>query len=425
MSRVQFLLTHGWGRAYGVLFGLSVFGFPVVSAIPVLLGIESRGISTIYRALVVALSIYVLLYGAVRGYGRISGLAFGALTALVLIILMRMLWDSVFARLPLDLRWQDMWLFAVGITLLPAAVFLFLPSKAMLDMCYRSALTAGTAAAVAIALAIIVTVQDLSKLNRLATEVLNPISVGHVGTSLVIVCLARVAAGTSGVSWGAGPITRAVMSVAGLAMTLASASKGPILALAVTTVLAIVLRGEWESVRTRLVPRVLWAALVPACAVAIVFALNELTPLLVLERFSDLTTDTSTMTRARMMSDALSEFNESPLLGSATVEYHQRFYPHNIAVEALMVGGVACFSALLVLVSCALRAAARVYGQMPERRWLVLLFVQYLIDSMLSGSLYESPTFWVTTLIVLATAQRLAQPRAALGHIWTRTGEGA
>jgi hypothetical protein len=401
-------MRRGWDWAYGLLFGLSVFGFPVVSAIPVILGMEPRAFSIAFRAFVVALSLFILALAVYRRYPRLSGPAAWVFVALVGTILGRMLWDSVMARLPLDLPWQDLWLVAVGVTLLPGTAFLFVPTKSMLDACYRCALVVGTVSVLAILAGAAASVQDLSKLGRLSTDVLNPISVGHAGVSVLIVCLARLAgAATSPPVRPAGSLIWLTVGFLGLAIAIASASKGPLLALIVTLGVAIAFRGQSKEWRTQLVSRTLAAAITVAVPVLGVIAADAFTPFQILGRLSDLLSDPSTTTRTRIMTDALSQFNESPVFGSATVEYNERFYPHNILVESLMVGGVACFAALAVFLLIAATASVRIYRRSPERRWLVLLFVQYLIGSMSSGSLYSGSTFWVTALIVINAAQPL------------------
>jgi hypothetical protein len=399
-------MRRGWDWAYGLLFGLSIFGFPVVSAIPVILGMESRAFSIAFRAFVVALSLLIVARGVYRRYPRLSGSGAWVFVALVGMILARMLWDSVMARLPLDLPWQDLWLFAVGVTLLPGTAFLLVPTKSMLDACYRCALVVGTVSVLAILASVAASVEDLSKLGRLSTEVLNPISVGHAGVSVLIVCLARLAgAATSPPVRPAGSLIRLTVGLLGLGMAIASASRGPLVALVVTLGVAVAFRGESKEWRTQLVSRVLGAAITVAVPVLGIIAADAFTPFQILARLADFLSDPSTMVRTRIMTDALSQFNDSPVFGSATVEYNERFYPHNILVESLMVGGVACFAALAVFLSIAATASVRIYRRSPERRWLVLLFVQYLIDSMFSGSLYSSPTFWVTSLMVINAAR--------------------
>jgi O-antigen ligase/polysaccharide polymerase Wzy-like membrane protein len=400
-------MKHPWGKAYAVLFGLSLFGFPVVSAIPVVLSVDSRGISMGYRALVATLSLYVLMHAAYRRCPRISGPSAAAFVAVVAILFFRMLWDSVFTRLPLDLPWQDLWLFAGAVTLLPAIVFCFVPTNETLDGCLRSALVIGAGALIAIVVSVAASVQDLSKLERLATSVLNPVSVGHAGTSLVIVCLSRVAAGTGPKGSRIGAAARVVLGIAGVLMTVASASKGPILALVVAVLLTIVLRGDWDNSRRRLVRRAVWSVIALIVMAAAFYVVTEFTTFQTLQRFSDLSSDTSTMIRTRLMTDALVQSGESPIVGSAMVEYNEFTYPHNIAVESLLVGGAVGLATLLAFLSFVSVAAFRICRQLPHRRWLVVLLVQYLIDSMFSGSLYLSGQFWTTCLIVISAARPL------------------
>src|SRR5215469_9903462 len=169
-------MTRAWAKAYGVLFGLVIFGYPVVSSIPIVLGVDHRGVSVAYRALVAALSLALLVYGVYRRRPHVSGVAGVACAALVLILLARMLWDSVWTSLPMDLEWGDLWTFSLGVVLLPASVFCFVPTSEMLHNCRRSAVIIGVCALIAIVGGVALSVRDLSKLERLATAALNPTS---------------------------------------------------------------------------------------------------------------------------------------------------------------------------------------------------------------------------------------------------------
>jgi O-antigen ligase len=202
----------------------------------------------------------------------------------------------------------------------------------------------------------------------------------------------------------AGAAARLILVIASALLTVASASKGPILELTLALTLIFVLRGQRQTTGGQLVRRVVFAAIALTALGAAVIAMSEFTQFGAVERFSDMASDNSTTVRQQLLRDALLEFDESPVFGSTTVEYNTHLYPHNVVVESLMVGGVVGFAALLVFLICAVYAGVRIYRQLPQCRWLALLFMQYLIGSMLSGSLFGDPLFWAPSLIVIAAA---------------------
>jgi O-antigen ligase len=407
---------------FGLLFGLSIFGFPIVSTLPVIMNVDSTPISVAYRALVLGLSLLAITAGLRASWPRVSGIGVMSFSAILGVMLARLSWDSVVAPLPLNLEWGNLWLYAVGMTILPAAVFLFIPTTQMLRSCYLSTFWLGVIAVLAIPVGVLFSVTDPSTLDRLQTDVLNPISVGNVGVSLVAVCLADFTGRGGSVARYAARVFRLIFGGLGAAVALLSGSKGPVLALVVIITMATMLRGAPEQWRARLVPRLISLAVVLAVLASGLVAVSEFFP--VLERFMEASGQFSTAAREQLMSDALLQFEESPVLGSATVEYNQHFYPHNILVESLMVGGVAGFAALAAYLVVGVHAAAIVYARSPQYRWLVLLAVQYLTDSMFSGALYLSATFWISSMIVIAVAQRAGKSEPALGASRSR-GNGA
>lgn len=359
-----------------------------------------------YRALVAVAAIIVLGLALTRRTGCIrTGHVVLVLTLMALLAL-RVAWDSSLSSLPLDFNWDELWLFMLGATFLPAAAFLARTDPEALELAQRWALRLGVLAGLSIAAAAVLALRDIVTFLRLDTGVLNPISIGHAGVSLFVLLLLRppVSADQS--------LTRRFRRAAGTGLglllaailILASGSKGPIVAWFVvmlawlfTLARASVLAGH--SLRGVVLPMV-----VPLLLVMIVLAVNVVTPLPIVDRFLNIAQDQSTSERVRLLTQALGQFEESPLVGSSVFEYESRLYPHNVIVEALMVGGLVMLVPLLMLLYENLRTAAGCLAHVCKERWLILLYLQYLVDAMFSGSLFLSVQFWATSVAMLGLA---------------------
>jgi O-antigen ligase len=161
------------------------------------------------------------------------------------------------------------------------------------------------------------------------------------------------------------------------------------------------------------------------------FALNAVVPIPLVERMLDIATQQSTSERIGLLTRALAQFEESPLLGSSVFEFENRVYPHNVFVEALMIGGVVGLVPLVLLLYESGRTALSCLMRASADRWLALLFLQYFIDVMFSGSLYFSAPFWSVTFAMLGLAGagtrvggvgRQRGPRAAAAESGAATG---
>jgi len=393
-------------RLLAGLLACAVFGFPLVSTLPVFLGVDSRPISLAYRALVAVAAIIVLGLALTRTRGFIRTGHVVLVLALMALLILRVAWDSSLAPLPLDLDWDEMWLFMLGATFLPAVAFLARTDPETLELARRWALRLGVLAGLAIVAAAAIALRDIVTFLRLDTGVLNPISIGQAGVSLFVLLLLRPpltgdqtsmrrfrrAAGT-----GFGFLLAAIL-------VLTSGSKGPIVAWFVV-MLAWLFTLARASIRAgRGLQGVALPMALPLVLLLIVLAVNAVTPLPIVDRFLDISQDQSTSERVRLLTQALDQFEESPVLGSAVIEYESRIYPHNLIVEAMMAGGVVLLVPLIVLLFESLRVAALWLLHGREHHWLAMLYLQYLVSMMFSGSIFESAPFWSMSVALLGLA---------------------
>jgi O-antigen ligase len=392
--------------ALAVMYALTLVGFPLVSTLPTLLGLDSQLATIPYRMLVAGLAVGILYGWWVRGTPVLFNSAVLVTLTLWALLIARMFWDTIVSPLPGELYTPaaQLLLLSLGGCFLPALVALEPPSDEVLDQARRWIELLGALAMVAILYVGLRGVLAGSVLYRLATPVLNPISVGHLGVSVMIVALCGYAgAGRTARIW------RALLVALSVGVTVATVSRGPILAgLLAVLILAFVGRRRGRIGLKGIVLRVSVLAIGVAGVVFAVLYLEETGVIDFLARLTDTFQDVASQERARMIRGAWTQFTEHPMLGSAFVELQFMENPHNIVLESLMALGVVGLGLLLVSMGASLAAAGEVIRSAPRHAWVGLVYLQYVVNGMLSGSLFTDHAFWFFGLASLALAKSLA-----------------
>lgn len=391
-----------------VLLACHVGGFACVSAVSEVVGTVGQSTSVIYRASVLAMSLLLvmrLLAGSVRVASSGVGLA------------LAVLWTAMLARLVFDLgilgvqaprAADDYLLITVGACLIPMLAMSAKPRVRTLERAWMFSTVLCALASLAVAwLLLSGGVREWAL--RLATDVLNPITIGYLGASLVVLVVSPPPRlrGVSRVWRVSSPVVRVSLGTVGLVVAVASGSRGPLLAL----VLALLVLGALSSRRTTSVWLRRGVGFVAATAaviagLAVMLALGQRIGAGVLERFLWLGADDSTDYRQQAIAGALLQFGESPLLGSALLERSTSDYPHNLLVESLMATGLLGGVPLVVLLCFVARSVVVLIRDRPEARWLGMLCMMQLVASMTSGSLFLSDTFWTMSVATLSAASR-------------------
>ena len=390
---------------YSLLLTAALFGFPIVSAVPVVLQSDSRSFSIAYRALVVLLSLWCVWQSLRSNRPFIGRVIRWPLAGFVIMLGLRLFWDSDVKPLPLDIPWGDFWQQIIGITLIPALPFLVVPEQSWLIRCHRISLWAALLCAISIIIGVIFSVKTLlagGSNGRLMTDVLNSISLGAAGTSIYVI------ASTYRVKRGfIERIVKALCLMLGPLLCLMSGSKTPILALCLLILIQYLFPAKAVSSRTRLMQ----ALLILAVLIGL-FLFSDNTDFDLFSRFKSVGTDQSTMLRIAAWNGAMTQFNHAPFFGDAAFESTLRTYPHNIFADALMTTGLVGFSMFLFVLIVSMISVFKLL-RTPHVRWLSLVFIQTLLGAQTSGSLYFDGVFWVMVLAMIAAGSR---PANGLAH---------
>ena len=129
---------------YAVLVACTYFGFPIAALVPVVLGMPSRSISVVYRALMAAGVWWYAWWVSRKRPAALAVPVQWVLGLLVIMLLARLAWHSFYAPLPLDLPWENLWAEVLVVVLVPALPFLAVPDREALAMGRRLCRWAGS-----------------------------------------------------------------------------------------------------------------------------------------------------------------------------------------------------------------------------------------------------------------------------------------
>lgn len=400
-----------WGVAS--LYGLTLAGYPLVSALPVLFGMDSRVASVPFRGLVVVLSVAVIFFVSVKRSRGYTGIFLVPLCIFWLFYFIRLLSDTVLFPIPLRLSSVEYFLYSFGMCLIPMLGLMVFVDRQTLNRAFDISVTL---AAIACGLALYVNLQpvlsgasSVAGSGRMASETLNSISLGHLGASLAILCGYYLYEKSKFLKRSNASFM--LLMLLGLFTVGTAASRGPFLALILVVATFVLLR-----MRVRYLVRLLSFGaiiLIVTSGVAQIIE-NKLgySPITRVQSIVEISDDQSTSIRLQLFEDAWSQFLNNPLTGSALEELNSGFYPHNVVLESFMATGIVGGTTFCILVIMSLWSAFQlIYGN-SVATWVALLYIQYLVAAMFSGSLYGSNIMWSMMGAVITMhycARRLSQ----------------
>ena len=219
----------------------------------------------------------------------------------------------------------------------------------------------------------------------------------------------------------------------GIYLSLATASRGPVLAFAMVAAVLLLQAATRPANRLHAAAIALSAFAIPVVLVLIGTAIPETA----LVRFGSLVSGEASDTavhRAGLFEIALDMFYNNPLLGSGTSSYLDETnaslgyagttYPHNALLQAAAELGILG----VTLLACLLWGGLT--RQLPQSTWwsaIRALLAFFILNAMVSGSIYEDRMLWCLLILVFAAptwAPRDQSPREAGGTVrpqWMRT----
>ena len=389
---MSYLELGGWLLPRWVLL-LSICGYPLLAGISAAAGLENRPLSIAFRSLVIVIALAAISHSYALGRNRSDRVFWTLWWIFWCTYLFRMAFDLTIADSARNFPWIEYVGFSIGGGLVPALAMAYsMPDR----VCQSGAryLVWLSLAGVLINGWVVVFEEGLIGVLQLAglraeSQFLNPIALGHLGVTLSLGSLWSMVRMVE-----PGNLERAFFLaclIVGLVVLVASGSRGPTLSLVVCIALLVVM----ERRRLRAAPTIALAVLlgIPAYLV-----LAEIQASFWFDRLSQSALQDDT--RVQLMQTAWDSFLESPVLG-AGIDPHFS-YPHNLVIEAFMAGGLLTGLTFVGILGYAAAVAIRAWSSVRNESWVLLLYFQYAVGAMVSGSLYTSTTLWVLMVAVVS-----------------------
>ncbi len=386
-----------------VVLVLTVVGYPLIAPVSLWFDISNRTVSVPFRGLVLSIALAVMVLTPYTSR-RVKVNYFWAVWWIFWVwYLFRIVFDAWAAPETLHLPLEEYLLSAAGIALLPAVALASGISPGSLGDLLRWFFLAAFAAAGLNFAQILLdgSFDGLSALflGRKYTETLNPIWFGHLGVTLVILATCAL------LSAGGGRVERLLQWFAvvfGGLVLVVSASKGPLLSLFVVfpaIVLLVLRRIGGKAVLVA-------AGAGGAVVLAIVFFGEILVQNSLFYRLQQAFSGQSTGSigrRLELYRAGIDIVLDNPILGAGIGPLGEMArYPHNLLLESFMVNGIVgglLFS--LILLFGLYHCARTVISGTFRTAWIPLLYLQYLVGAMVSGSLYDSSIMWGLTAFLM------------------------
>lgn len=393
------------------LIGLGLFGYPIWAGTAAIVAPSAGSLGGIAHRGVVAVLALTVIVSALRGRMPFARTDFWWLLALLLgAMSVRMVREfAVGSVFPLQADPIRVVVLFFGSVVLPVWAFAAIPTAdPEAHESRQKALWVVCAATVVAAMAGLVLARGYSAMvqGRASTENINPILLGHLGVSCMVLCL------FTPIKHPLGWVFRMGMSGLSVAMIALSGSRGPFLALGILAVL--------YAIRFLVLRKQLWAPLWPALLVGLVSIPVILeTPLLANTPLAKRIALSSVINarqvgRGNLIPASIEEFWRNPLLGSGLSEQITYQYPHNSVLEAFMSLGVLGGVLFVFVLGYGMFKALKLVFSRDPWCWVGFIFVQYAVYGLLSSSIYLLEVFWfVLALTVAASTIQRQQPEQA------------
>lgn len=377
---------------------LVIVGYPIAGASTIFLTrIEPTTVTYGYRALVVALAALAIVGGLLRRRAPVFPFA---LLLFLAAYLTRLYVDAYITGI---FRADFAMLFYAGGVLPPVAAVIFAGRAVQGDQLIRTTFYSALVASALLFLIGFLGLQSelISSMEqtggRLNLETVNSITIGHLGATLLIVCVA---------AWyhPARPVPRiliAVAAVIALATMLQAGSRGPFVALGFCLIVYSVVARRWG---------VVFAGLV---GVIVVGLLSSPDQIVILDRFTTVGWDASSEARFLTQDYAIQDFLDHPLFGNAYIEPATMDYPHNLILDTAMALGLV---GLVLLGIFLFQSGREVAARLKEGRFLMpLLGLQFFMAAQFSGSLWGHSNL-LTVVALLLVWSRVRREPATPAH---------
>jgi O-antigen ligase len=360
-------------------------------------GLMTRAVTVPVRAFSLSVSIFVLLSGARKNI-YISPHVQLTILYLLLYIAYLFVYITVLATTvaaQFDNK-NDYYLYAVGTVLLPVLSVIYGYNKINSDLFYWAAY---------LSLAVIATISIFTNhtidgqldIRNQGNVALNTIGYGQLGASLVLMSFYKIYYSNKKKYL---VVPNILLLFVGIFVVLKSGSKSPIFSMIFA--LSVFLCSQGGSRLKNVLIMIIMCVCGYMLSDLIVGYIEYLSPVM-FNRMNDLVSGDLDL-RDVLFQDAWKQFIDSPVLGNdfvLTSGFGVGWYPHNIILESFMSMGILGGSIIIALIVLSIKKSIKVIGYKDKNMIFALLYLQYLMLHMVSGSIYNGGILFVFMVVVL------------------------
>lgn len=371
----------------------AILGYPLVAGFSAALNLPNSLLSLGLRSLVAFFALLLIVDGIGSSkYGWRKLLIF-FLSLFFLAYLSRLVYATLLSGENLSEPASSYWMWVLGAAVIPAFGLSIAKSRDIeWTRMHVHFLIIALLSSCLVALNATTYVSDVVETydsGRARLETLNPISLGHLGVSLIIasITLLFVYKNSSKLN--------ALVAIAGLlvggGLVVASNSRGPIAAAACALVFALAAMKGKKKVYIFAVIIGVSVGFVPLLAwLEESFGFAAYSRLLGQSLFND----TNVVARQDLMGAAWNAFLDNPILGGGLELEGAGMYIHNVSIEAFLTTGFFGGMLFFLIQVLSLLMMFRICRRDVKLMWVGMIVVQYIVAAQFSGSLYGSAQLW-------------------------------
>jgi len=366
------------------IFVLAVIGVAPFTIFSEVLNVDHIVFAIFYRTSFLVLCLYLLWKTDLRKLFKEKYVQLFLLFFLLYFV--RVLFDTIIFPKELGFPIIKYYTFTWGVIIIPTLAFNFKLKKADLEAAFRVILPVFLT--ICIYSLMVSNFQFENGSVRLwGGETVHPIVLGHIAVTNIIFSIYFILESYK-LKNKIFFVSNVLISLLTLSLT---DSRGPIVALFILLIFYLIFIAELKKKQILLVGTI---------SVALILSLIFFT-----EFYNRLVFTIHGGARIKHWSIALKQFIGSPFWGSSLEENVHKIYPHNILIESFMALGIFGGSLFLVIISKFLKEAYKILKSKNNiDKWLVLLFVQFLVSSMFSGSLITNALVWYFGIMIVSVA---------------------
>jgi len=355
-------------------------GFGIVSFLPDLFNISGQIVTIGFRVLTFSLGIVVL-------FSNFSNLNFGnqalSILGLTIFYLLRLINDLFYSSLEFGRSGDEILMLCIGVSFFPAFVLGTIKNNNILRKAVNPLIILLTTICF---LAIYMGLRNGFSYRLAGNSILNPISLGHVAASSLILIVVKYFDRRDSFP----RLLLLSCFIISLFTIVMAASRGPLLAL----ILVLGLFGFFYFKKYR--KQLFIIALIITICAPVILSVSSSNGAIFTDRLHVDLGDGNSDAEARVLlwKTGIELFLENPIIGSQTTTHIG--YPHNILIEILMSMGIIGGIVFLFLIISVSKKILWLLKNKDSLIWVGLLFFQYFLGAILSGTLYSSSFLWMS-----------------------------